>query len=164
MNYKVKCLNYSSVEKAADDKNIYFRELCSLQGFNDVALFCSSAYRDIFGRARKNDCKRRKLISLVKITFEGNVIFRQYRYDQSIKGINSGYVGLTPESIRLLTEDNKRVLGKEASVNVSKSNNYHMFYWNHPFHATRISYRIGLFALFLSILSIIITIVLSVCN
>ena len=42
----------------------------------------------------------------------------------------------------------------------SSKTNFLRFYWNHPFHATKISMRIGLISIILGVLSLITSIIL----
>ena len=75
--------------------------------------------------------------------------------DNSV-GLQDNRVGLTSESIRILFDDLKDVSKEE--IKISKGNMWDMilFYWNHPFHATRISFKVGLPALLISVISLII--------
>ena len=131
-----------------------------LEQMDDIAIFNSAAYAAIFGQCKKAATTRDKLSSIVRIknSDTGRIIRRQYRYI-GITDLKNDCVALSPASIRLLcNEDNSELVGNNH-VEVSKGNLWDslMYYWEHPFHATRISIRLGLPALILSILGIIIS-------
>lgn len=68
-------------------------------------------------------------------------------------------VVLHPASIRELTlNENSDIVGK--TVEVGRGNCF-CYFWNHPFHATRISMKLGVFSILLAIASILITIIRS---
>ena len=125
-------------------------------------ISCNRAYKEIFGVIRSKTSKNKKLISIVRITNPKNkeTIRRRYKY-MGIEGVGDNDVVLSPNSIRLLCEEkNAEVVGNEVEVRKGNLWDAVLFYWEHPFHATRISFQIGLPALILSILSIVLTLCL----
>ena len=127
-----------------------------MESNQDVAWFNSHQYKDegLFGIKRSLD-KKNKLLAIVKLEYKGRKIRRRYMTDQSL-GLSDHQVGLTSESVRILFDDMSNV-SKEKII-VSKGNLWDtiMFYWNHPFHATRISFKVGLPSLVISLISLII--------
>lgn len=147
----VKAVNIYYPNAVNNSNNSYVPQGYNHNSLEDCGLFHETGYEQIFGKPRYSDKKRLKLYAFVKISFEGRSIYRRYLTDNSISGIQNNEVGLTPSSIRLLsTIRNSQVVGKE--VKVSKGC-WFMYYWSHPFHATRISFKVGFVALVLSILS-----------
>ncbi len=117
----------------------------------DTAYFHSSMYKEIMGELRRSSCIRDKRLAIVKISAGGYSIYRKFS-SISKSGFNGDSVALTYSSIRMLTDKSvSALLG--GKVTVSKSNR-HLFFWNHPFHATRVSYRLGLVSIVLGLLSI----------
>ncbi len=151
MILKVKAVNRCS--QKIDDRNTVIPEGYEYNWLEDSALFSSNNYKRIFGKKRSQSCRNKKLLSVVKIKYNKHSIYRKYLYESLIQGINGDVVGLTPASIRELTEDsNTSVVGKE--VTVSKACTF-FYYWYHPFHATRISFRLGFPSLILGIIAFI---------
>ena len=93
--------------------------------------------------------------AIVRLEYNGRIIRRRYQTDNTL-GLTNTQVGLTSESARILFDDIPDV-SKEV-VKVSKGNVWDtiMFYWDHPFHATRISFKVGLPSLLIGLFSLII--------
>ena len=108
----------------------------------------------MFGIKRSLD-KKNKLLAIVRLEYDGRKIRRRYQTDNTL-GLTNTQVGLTSESARILFDDMPDV-SKEV-VKVSKGNVWDtiMFYWDHPFHATRISFKVGLPSLLIGLFSLII--------
>lgn len=99
-----------------------------------------------------------KRLSVVKITPEngGYAIYRKYVYNPYFKSIRNCQVALNPASIREMCgkgQSNSDLVGRDVAV--SKGSCF-MYYWNHPFHATRISMRLGVASILLALISIVI--------
>ena len=154
--YIVKAINNYSANATNNTNNIYLPQgyFCYIE---DCAFFSNVAYKNIFGKRRAKSNRRHKRLAVVRISFEGNCIYRQYHYGNTILGINSNDVGLTPASIRLLAPySNANVVGN--NVDITKS--YWLpYYWNHPFHATRISCRLGIWSMVISLIALIISLI-----
>ena len=158
LNFPAK--NGSSITDQVNGVNI-FTEKCGILDLEDAAYLSSGAYEKIFGRKRSKVGRCRKTLSVVKIynPESGLSIYRKYQYNPDFKGINDDMVALHPASIReLVKEDNSEIVGK--IVEVSKGNRF-CYFWLHPYHATRISMKLGVFSIVLAIFSIIITIITS---
>lgn len=67
--------------------------------------------------------------------------------------IGKGNVGLTLSSIRYFGADNDKIIVQ--GVEVGKGS-WFRYYWDHPFHATRISCRLGVVSIGLGIVSLLI--------
>lgn len=155
LNFQPRNANHE-LNKAAE-YNIY-TDLCGDESQEDSVYMTPNSYQSVFGENRKNSSRRMKRLSVVKITPEngGYAIYRKYVYNPYFKSISNCQVALNPASIREMCgkgQSNSDLVGKE--VVVSKGS-YFMFYWNHPFHATRISMRLGVVSILLALISIVI--------
>lgn len=126
----------------------YLPEWGCVADYEDLVLLPNKAYSEIFGKKRSEDALHRKRLAIVRIRYNGVSIYRAYR------GMNVGSknIGLTMSSIRYFGTDNDRVLGQSLLVNKGW---WFPYYWSHPFHATRISCRLGVISLGLGILSLL---------
>lgn len=157
--YKVKSLNYSNESKEPDKNNVYFEKYSLIENFDDTALMTADNYKKIFGKKKSEVSQEKKLISILRIKSvdTGKIIRRKYM-KSPLTGISKEEICISPLSISLLSNnDNSSIVGQ--CVEVSKGNIYDVirFYWDHPFHATRISYRVGLPSLLISIISLLIS-------
>lgn len=127
-----------------------------IEEHQDVAWFNNRQYTKIFGIKRSLDQKN-KLLAILRLEYKSRTIRRRYMSDNSV-GLHDNRVGLTSESIRILFDDLQDV-SKEV-IKISKGNIWDivLFYWNHPFHSTRISTRIGLPSLIFGVISLFISI------
>ena len=119
--------------------------------YDDVALFHSKEYAKIFGEKRAESCDEQKLLSVVKITYGGKSIHRAYRCSPKLR---KDEVGLSSNSQRLLFGK----IDNAGEVTITKGSKF-IYFWNHPFHATRISMRLGVYSVILAILSTILAII-----
>lgn len=119
--------------------------------YDDVAFLNNRTYSAIFGEKRADSSNEKKLLSVVKITCDGKSIHRAYRCSANMKKKS---VALTQNSQRLLFGS----LTNADYVTISKGSKF-IYFWNHPFHATRISMRLGVYSVALAIVSIIISVI-----
>ena len=150
VSYSVNTLLHSSTNTK------YVKEFGYVESNQDVAWFNSQQYKDkeMFGIKRSLD-KKNKLLAIVRLEYNGRAIRRRYLTDSTLRLTNT-QVGLTSESARILFDDMKNI--STEVIKVSKGNIWDtiMFYWDHPFHATRISFKVGFPALIIGIVSLII--------
>lgn len=150
--YTVKILSFNPSNQDANAA-ICMSDLVIGGSIDDQAFFYSGSYMDIFHTTRKKACRERKLLSVVKIKFNGNTIHRRIQSSRFIKNIGRDDIGLSSASISLLAENGHPVVGE--TVRVSKGNKL-AYWWYHPFHAARVSFRLGVIALIVtSLLGII---------
>lgn len=134
LTLKVKAINKSS--NKTDDKNTAIPEGYDYASLNDSAVFYNRSYKQVFRERRADASRRRKRLSIVQIRYGKNRIDRKYLTDNQIPGITSDVVGLSISSIRELSPgSNGEIVGKEVIV---KKGSTFLYYWNHPFHATRV--------------------------
>ena len=117
----------------------------------DCVLLSNQGYSELI---QKKD-KRRKRLPIIKITFDKHSIHRRYKYI-SLDNLKEEDVCLTFSSFnRLSSQRVENIVGQPAQLSKGC---WLPYYWYHPFHATRISFRVGMIALIFTILSIILTI------
>ncbi|MBO5351357.1 MAG: hypothetical protein J6A66_07120 [Alistipes sp.] len=160
MKFRVIALNQRPQFQCMGSTNVFISQADDhLEPMDDLAIFSSKTYGQIFGKPRSKTTKAQKLISIVRITNPKNneTIRRRYKC-MGIKGVGNTDVVLSPNSVRLLCEENNAdVVGNEVEVCKGTLWDSIVFYWEHPFHATRISFQLGLPALILSIISLVLT-------
>lgn len=149
MSYKVKTIVSSNSAPTDDVLQLPTGEFP--RDYDDVALFHSSEYAKIFGEKRAESCDEQKLLSVVKITCGGKSIHRAYRCSPKL---GKDEVALSANSQRLLFDK----VENAEEVTISKGSKFRYF-WDHPFHATRISMRFGVYSVALAIVSIIISVI-----
>ena len=143
-----------------DKLNIY-SEICGDPNLEDTVYMSSGAYVNIFCKKRAKVCRCLQRLSVVRIKnpVTGVSIYRKYEYSPRFKGVGDNDIVLHPASIRELAsgEDNSSVVGKEMCVSPGC---FFAYYWNHPYHATRISMKLGVVSILLAIISIALTVFL----
>ena len=131
------------------------------EDLDDCALFFNQTFEEVFGTKMNKAKRRNKRLPLVKISLGSYSIHRRYKY-YPLENLKAEDVALTLSSIhQLSTEIVEDVVGQKATITKGC---WIPYYWFHPFHATRISFRIGFFALLLTVLSLFITIFLTRVN
>lgn len=131
----------------------------------DAVLLAGCDFEEIFKTTKAASPIWVKRLPVVKISFKGKSIYRRFYGHKELgeKGRDGKYVGvyaaLNYSSLYELVDDKIDSI-KGEMVQISKGRRF-PYYWNHPFHATRISARLG----FISIAIAIISLVLSIfCN
>lgn len=115
----------------------------------------SNIYEYIFGTTKKKSDKRRKQLSIIKISANGHSIYRLYRAI-SAKGFSGKHAALTYSSLLLLANDQGEIPNE---IIMSKGNflSSILFYWNHPNMAIRSSIKLGILSVTLGFLSLLIS-------
>lgn len=136
-----------------------FTDLCGDERQEDSVYMSTGAYKEVFGKSRKDSCRSRKRLSVVRIYSKetGKSIHRKYVYNADFSGLNDNMLALNPASIRELCGsgfENADIVGKDLCV--TKGCRF-MYYWNHPYHATRISMKLGVLSVLLAVVSILIS-------
>ena len=166
MKMRVIALNFLSSrgthkENEVEGVNIY-TDLCGNPNYEDSVYMSPAAYVNVFCKRRPKTCRHVQRLSVVKITNpeNGESIYRKYVFNPFFKGIGDNDMALHPASIRELAGggDNETVVGKHVCA---RKGCFFAYYWNHPFHATRISMKLGVVSIILACLSIIVTVYLS---
>ena len=157
-NYNPAIVHYSANTHLRSSVNTkYVNVFGYVESNQDVAWFNSQQYKDnrLFGTKRSLD-KNNKLLAIVRLEYYGRKIRRRYQTDNTL-GLTNNQVGLTSESARILFDDMPDV--SNEVIKISKGNIWDtiMFYWNHPFHATRISFKVGLPSLIIGVVALIVS-------
>lgn len=114
----------------------------------------NGTYEEIFGEKKKDTSQARQRLSVVKITKWDRTIYRQY-LGKSFEGLDTNSIGLSPNAWQQLGLD----ASQNKEVNVTKGCLF-PFYWYHSNSATRVSFRMGIIAIAISIIGIILPFVI----
>ncbi|MBQ7741429.1 MAG: hypothetical protein IJT90_00665 [Bacteroidaceae bacterium] len=129
----------------------------SASDLSDAYVYlCGRDFREIFGTRHGDSLKYSRTIPVVKISRGKKRIYRQFRC-LNIQGF-SQYAGLSYTSllgISYSNEDMKNINTVELSPG-----NILSYYSNHPFHATRVSFQIGIISIIISFLSCALSLIL----
>ena len=135
----------------------FVTEFSYIEGNEDVAWFDNKQYSKIFNIKRSKDHKN-KLLAIVRLEYQDRGIRRRYKYNPVLR-LNNDQLGLTSESIRILFDDMPDISKEIIKVSMGNIWDTIMFYWDHPFHATRISFKIGIISLITGVISIFISVI-----
>ena len=135
----------------------YVKDFSYIEENQDVAWFNNKRYFELFGKKRGVDHKN-KLLAIVCLKYKGRKIRRRYKCDQTLR-LGCNQIGLTSESCRCLFDDMRNISQEEICVSKGTLYDVFMYYWNHPFHATRISCKIGMVSLSIGIISLILCLI-----
>lgn len=128
--------------------------------YDDKVVLNGDIFKDLFDVPRYKARKSLKLLAIIKITNEnGESIHRAFFGKKGIDNLNRNQAGLSHNSIRLLNGDGENPDWID-NVTLSRGSLF-LYFWDHPFHATRISMRVGLIGIILSLISILISILFS---
>ena len=127
------------------------------ESYDDKVIMSPGQFERIFDKNRNNVKSELKLLAVVKITADNGASIHRAYYGRMKKEDNEKQkrIGLSPNSIRLLALEEG-----ENQVQISKGSKF-LYFWNHPYHATRISMRIGILSIALTIISFVITLILN---
>ncbi len=159
-DYSSVVVHYSANSLQSTPNCRYVTSFSYTEGNQDVAWFNNKQYVELFGKKRSRD-NANKLLAIVRLAYKNRVIRRRYKCDQSLC-LSDKQVGLTSESVRILFDD---MDASKETITVSKGNiwDVFMYYWSHPFHATRISFKVGILSIILGSVSLIIALLPSIC-
>lgn len=115
----------------------------------DAIIMAPEDFKDIFGVEKPKAPRCIKRLPVVKITFNGKSIYRRYYGSNALSGKDKA--ALNYSSLYELVDDSLDEI-KGKTVRISKGYTF-PYYWNHPFHATRTSFRLGLISIVLAIVS-----------
>lgn len=128
----------------------------------DTVILAGCDFKEIFKTTKAESPICIKRLPVVKITFNGKSIHRRFYGNNNLgkKISDEEYVGeyaaLNYSSLyELVDESLDEIKGK--TVQISKGRRL-PYYWNHPFHATRISFRLGLISIVFAVVSLLLSI------
>ncbi len=131
-----------------DVDTLHLSNISSPKELDEYVVLQSSMYERIFGEKKINVSRSRKRLSIVKICYEGRSIHRAY-LSVSAKDFDKEYVALTPNSIYELSSE--KAITPLSKVTVCKGCVW-KYYWNNPNAAVRMSFRIGMISIMLTLL------------
>lgn len=146
------------LNEVINEHNIY-TNMCGCPTEEDVVYMSANSFGLLFGKSRSRICRTKQRLAVVKIKSKitKRVVYRRYVFNPEFSGLDSTNLALNPASIRELGE-NSTIVGGEVIVCPGCAFSY---YWCHPFHATRVSMKLGVFSVALAILSIVATLLVS---
>ena len=158
---KVSCSNLVKVfntlpegEKPVKDKGVLrVNDTYSLSELDSCVVLQGGSYEVIFGRKKKDSDSEKKRLSIVKITYNGTSIHRNFK-SLAAEGFNQGDVGLTIKSIQSLNAED---FPKNGQLILEKGC-WFTFYWQHPDNATRLSMKSATVSLSIAVISLVIAI------
>ncbi len=122
----------------------------SLEDYQDKVFLNAQKYKEIFG---KSFSKQRRLPwkrGIVKISCTGQPVHRMYL---SRNDIRANEMAVTRQTLGLLMESSNQ---DAMRFTVDKGSRI-CFYWEHPVHTTRVSFKLGLISVVASVVSLTIT-------
>jgi hypothetical protein len=135
-------------------KSLYLEQF----NYEDAVVLQNSMYNKIYGEPKYISGK---ILPIVKISYKNKSIYRRIELN-STKGFVAGILALTPKFIRELANivvDGSNVTSdrpqKGDELDITPGCVF-MYYWRHPNSATRMSFRLGLPSLLLSIVSLVV--------
>jgi len=163
--YTVVRVIYNKDDETSFDKE---KNVIKLQGFRSPTEFDaeiglhSSVFKKIFHKRKSEAADDMKRLSIVKVTYNGKSIYRNFRGVQS-KDYKADFAVLSQQSISLLSS------GKaDAPMEVTLSKGWLLpYYWCHPDKAIRLSAKLGLLSVALGFLSVVLAIIpflMALCN
>ena len=127
----------------------------------DTVILAGCDFEAIFKTTKAKSSMWIKRLPVVKISFNGRTIHRRFygNNDLGKKVRDDEYVGvyaaLNYSSLYELVDESLDEI-KGQTVQISKGRRL-PYYWNHPFHATRISFRLGLISIVFALASLLLS-------
>ena len=134
----------------------------SASEYDDKVIMHGDWFKELYGNPRYS-CETEnidKLLCVIKIsTSNGKSIHRSFFGRKGVKGLDKGKIALSPNSIRLLTEKNGNVNPNSIDTVIISQGSKFKYFWNHPYHATRISMRLGFWSIVLAMAGIAVSLI-----
>lgn len=144
----VLAIKRSDPELGADsiNKTLYLNPDFSITEYNDRVIFTPQMCSYMLSQYGK----------FVKISTNNNKI-RIYRRctGRSSKEFMDDMAALTYSSLKELGVNNTR---NDIEIMINKGS-WFSFYWYHPFHATRIAMRVGIYSLIVGVISVVLSVI-----
>lgn len=149
-----------TLTKTLKGRNRAFIQDYSIVDSDGFVFMDGKDFAEIFGDRHANTGYKNKL-AIVKIfnPNTGKSIHRQYRTCSSLKGWKD-YAALTYHSLIELVDSQDQFENMEE-LEISKGSVY-KYYWNHPFHATKVATRLGVYGIVVGVISIIVSVFSSI--
>lgn len=129
-----------------DNKVLYINPYDSMAELDNRVLVYSKTHCSI--------CRNKSNFVKIKSDKSKRSIYRICTA-QAAKGFGKNYAALTINSMHKLEVEKAFKKGEDVDISISRTW-WLPFYWNHPFHATRISMRIGLISIILGLIGILV--------
>lgn len=128
----------------------------------DTIILAGCDFEAIFKTTKAKSSIWIKRLPVVKISFNGRTIHRRFYGNNDLgekdkNGKSTGkYAALNYSSLYELVDDKPDTI-KGHTVQISKGRRL-PYYWYHPFHATRISFRLGFISIVFAAVSLLLSI------
>ena len=122
--------------------------ISSSKEMDEYVVLQSQMYQEIFKGKKIDAGDNHKRLSVVKICCEGKSIHRAFR-SESAKDFAKGYVALSTNSIYLLSKGKELPPGCKVYLN---KGSWWKYYWDNPNAAVRMSFRIGIIGIIISLI------------
>ncbi|HNZ53843.1 MAG TPA: hypothetical protein PLD55_02025 [bacterium] len=123
---------------------------------DDTVYLESKQYKKIFGTTFENQNRRPWKRGIVKISCNGNSVRRLFSSEgyagisENKSRMKENEIGLSSVTASILKVEKE----KEADVKLKKGSKF-IFYWDHPEHYQRVTFKLALLSLLFSIISLI---------
>lgn len=149
--------NYNGVVKG--NYNAILSQNSNTTDYLSCAAINSRSYNDLFSKHKKSNRK----LSVISITYtDKDGIKNRIWRECNTKGVTDLKKGEIALPWTAMYELGITGINKVITVDVNEGN-WMMFYWHHPNHAARISTRVGVISLGVSIVSLILAIIDLIC-
>lgn len=149
-------------KRMCENRVLYVEDV---ESFQDTIVLHSSSFKNVFNIPKYQYFQKwynfSRRCPVVKISYGNRTIYRRVEL-LSVSGFKQHYAGLTNKSLGELSQiiydnkgNNKSDKPKKGSRITIKPGSTLLYYWQHPNSATRMSFRIGLPSLIISIVSLI---------
>ena len=142
-----------SATNSFDGSTLRMSSISSPKEMDEYVVLQSKMYKEIFKNKKINADDDHKRLSVVKICYAGKSIHRAF-YSASAEGFNQQYVGLSTNSIYLLSHEKELEVG--SKVCLSKGSVWR-FYWDNPNAAVRMAFRIGVIGIVITLIGVNLT-------
>ena len=119
--------------------------ISSSKELDEYVVLESHMYARIFGKKKITAKDSRKRLSVVKIDYNGKAIHRAYM-SVPATDFKKEFVGLTTNSIYLLSGSDGNTVSLLSNVTLSKGNKL-IYFWTHPNAAVRMALKIGVWGI-----------------
>lgn len=151
----LKIVNTGRINPGIDvAKGVFAVNKAQIDDIDSKVIIHSQDYEKIFGTKKKNLPVYRKKLCIVKITSKTGYTIHRECVAHPLNTERCAAVSKRSLAMLNLEDENKPL------VDITKGS-WWSFYWNHPIHATRISTRLGVLGICVSILVTLISVIVT---
>jgi hypothetical protein len=124
----------------------------NVNDMNDKVLLENSLYEDIFGSTFDSQGSRPWKRGVVELSVGDRTIRRLFAGGNSHR-VEAGHIGVTAQTVAELGLGDICEKEVRREFHISKGGRF-AFYWNHPSHVVRASYKLGLLSVTLGLIAL----------